>query len=100
MKDLSKESLALISEKRGINLIFVFVSDESFVHSIGQRAIGVIYKPEHERFGNYVPTVLSQRYDSLIFINKTGALRPISPDSGVCEELELIVENIQSPATY
>jgi erythromycin esterase len=45
--------------------------------SNGQRAIGVVYNPKHERFGNYVPTILSKRYDALIFIDKTNALSPL-----------------------
>jgi erythromycin esterase len=44
---------------------------------IGHRAIGVVYNPEHERFGNYVPTILPKRYDAFIFLDKTSALHPI-----------------------
>ena len=44
---------------------------------IGHRAIGVVYNPEHERFGNYVPTILPKRYDAFIFIDETSALHPI-----------------------
>lgn len=43
----------------------------------GHRAIGVVYEPEHERRGNYVPTKLSQRYDNFIFIDETHALTPL-----------------------
>lgn len=43
----------------------------------GHRAIGVVYDPAHERFGNYVPTSLAQRYDAFIFIDQTRALEPI-----------------------
>jgi|GEM_PF-3775183 len=42
----------------------------------GHRAIGVVYNPGSER-GNYVSTVLPQRYDALLFIDKTTALRPV-----------------------
>jgi len=42
----------------------------------GQRAIGVVYQPSNER-GNYVPTILPQRYDGLIFLDKTRALSPL-----------------------
>ncbi len=42
----------------------------------GHRAIGVVYDPEHERWGNYVPTSLSKRYDAFIFIDETKALTP------------------------
>ena len=43
----------------------------------GHRAIGVVYRPEHERFGNYVPTVLPYRYDALLYIDRSEALRPL-----------------------
>jgi erythromycin esterase len=42
----------------------------------GHRAIGVIYHPEREA-GNYVPTILPQRYDALIFLAETTPLRPL-----------------------
>lgn len=41
------------------------------------RAIGVVYNPVHERYGNYVPTSLSSRYDVLLFIDNTTALSPL-----------------------
>lgn len=44
----------------------------------GHRAIGVVYDPRYERFGNYVPTILSERYDGFVFIDKTTALTPLS----------------------
>ena len=43
----------------------------------GQRAIGVVYHPEYEHLGNYVPTDLSRRYDALLSIDETEALRPL-----------------------
>lgn len=45
----------------------------------GHRAIGVVYHPEVERYGNYVRTKLSQRYDHFIFIDTTQALKPLTP---------------------
>jgi erythromycin esterase len=45
--------------------------------SIRHRAIGVVYDPERERYGNYVPTKLSQRYDAFVFIDETKALHPL-----------------------
>lgn len=49
---------------------------------IGHRAIGVVYNPEHESYGNYVPTILPKRYDAFIYIDQTTALHPlhIKPD--------------------
>ena len=36
----------------------------------------MVYQPEYERWGNYVPTVLPERYDAFLFIDKTRALHP------------------------
>ncbi len=41
------------------------------------RAIGVVYDPSLERYGNYVPTVLPRRYDAFVYIDETRALRPL-----------------------
>ncbi|WP_291098255.1 MULTISPECIES: erythromycin esterase family protein [unclassified Flavobacterium] len=57
---------------------------------IGHRAIGVVYNPEHERFGNYVPTILPKRYDAFIFIDETTALHPI----------HIVPDGNQIPETY
>lgn len=40
----------------------------------GQRAIGVVYHPDREVPGNYVPTNPAERYDALIYIEETRAL--------------------------
>ncbi|MFV8360148.1 erythromycin esterase family protein [Flavobacterium sp. LS1P3] len=38
------------------------VKDEKCLPSyIGHRAIEVVYNPQHERFGNYVPTIMPKR---------------------------------------
>ncbi|MFC3803431.1 erythromycin esterase family protein [Cohnella sp. GCM10012308] len=44
---------------------------------LDHRAIGVVYHPEHER-GNYVPTMLAERYDAFIFMDRTSALAPLA----------------------
>ena len=41
------------------------------------RAIGVVYDPRHERWGNYVPTSLARRYDAFLFFDRTQALQPL-----------------------
>jgi erythromycin esterase len=43
----------------------------------GQRAIGVVYNPLYEKYGNYVPTYISSRYDAFLFIDETHALHPL-----------------------
>jgi erythromycin esterase-like protein len=42
----------------------------------GHRAVGVVYHPEHD-FKNYVPTLLTHRYDALIYIDASNALHPL-----------------------
>ena len=37
----------------------------------------MVYHPEYERFGNYVPTVLPRRYDAFCYIDETHALHPL-----------------------
>lgn len=43
----------------------------------GHRAIGVVYHPDYERYGNYVPTILPLRYDALLYLDRTRALHPL-----------------------
>lgn len=43
---------------------------------LGQRAIGEVYGPDTEN-GNYVPTCMGGRYDALIWLEQTTALRPL-----------------------
>jgi erythromycin esterase-like protein len=43
----------------------------------GHRAIGVVYNPDHERYGNYVPSVLPYRYDAIVYVDRSNAVRPL-----------------------
>lgn len=63
-------------------------SSAFFDRPIGHRAIGVVYDPERESFGNYVPSILPKRYEALVFIDTTKALHPlhIKPDGGQIPE--------------
>lgn len=58
-------------------LIFNDQIRESFTKWIGHRAIGVVYNPEYEAYGNYVPSIIGKRYDAFIFIDETKALTPL-----------------------
>ena len=51
-------------------------TNADFLKQRGHRAIGVVYHPEYERYGNYVPTVLPLRYDAFLFLTETQALCP------------------------
>jgi erythromycin esterase len=44
---------------------------------IGHRAIGVVYRPQFEQFGNYVPSLIPERYDAFLFVDRTQALHPL-----------------------
>ena len=45
--------------------------------SIRHRAIGVVYDPYREKYGNYVPSVMANRYDAFVYIDQTRALHPL-----------------------
>ncbi len=57
-------------------LIFDYSEKEKFMKTLPQRAVGVVYNPLAEE-GNYVPTRLSQRYDVIIYLDKTRAITPL-----------------------
>ena len=60
--------------------LFVFGNDrDGWPESLRQhRAIGVVYHPEREPFGNWVPTVIGSRYDAFVSFPQTEALHPLA----------------------
>jgi len=66
---LGRDSLLIFNETGDLEPLFQ--------QTRGHRAIGVVYNPEHERYGNYVPTALSRRYDAFIYLDETHALHPL-----------------------
>ncbi|MCY1144424.1 erythromycin esterase family protein [Actinoplanes sp. Pm04-4] len=58
------------------------------VDALPHRAIGVVYRPEHEQYGNYVPSVIGDRYDAFLWFDETRALRPLHPLHVDTHELE------------
>ncbi|HEU4628779.1 MAG TPA: erythromycin esterase family protein [Gemmatimonadaceae bacterium] len=44
---------------------------------VEHRAIGVVYDPRAERWGNYVPTIVPRRYDAFCYVDETRALDPL-----------------------
>lgn len=74
----------LLHKKYGQDCFFIFEenNDSIFTKKIDHRAIGVVYNPERERFGNYVPTVMNRRYDAFIFLDETKALYPLHMPAG------------------
>ncbi len=68
-------------------LLFDRSPGRALLEQRGHRAIGVVYRPEYEQFGNYVPTVLPRRYDAFVFLDHTRALEPLTePERHVIEE--------------
>jgi erythromycin esterase-like protein len=62
--------------------LFVFPRDErldALTDELDHRAIGVVYHPEREKYGNYVPTVLGERYDAFCWFDRSQAVRPLHP---------------------
>ncbi|HRI62158.1 MAG TPA: erythromycin esterase family protein, partial [Saprospiraceae bacterium] len=57
---------------------------------VPHRAIGVVYNPETEKKGNYVPTLIPLRYDAFMFFDKTTALNP----------LHISTDPLQMPETF
>jgi erythromycin esterase-like protein len=61
------------------NKLLLFTGQESAAlrEKRGHRAIGVVYHPEYEQYGNYVPSVLPRRYDAFLYLDETEALHPL-----------------------
>lgn len=60
---------------------FVFSEDlksnSDLQNRIPHRAVGVVYNPVYERLGNYVPTVIPERYDAFVFFDQSEGLKTI-----------------------
>lgn len=77
-RDGSWEDVLHRAGARNKLLLFGDVRDAGvFVEERGHRAIGVVYHPHYEQFGNYVPTVLPRRYDAFCYVDETRALHPL-----------------------
>ncbi|MFJ1454789.1 erythromycin esterase family protein [Nocardia sp. N2S4-5] len=75
--------------------VFVFPSGDRpdlLGDELGHRAIGVVYHPEREQWGNYVPTVLGDRYDAFFWFDRTHALHALSAMRHNAIGDELVVE--------
>jgi erythromycin esterase-like protein len=73
---------ALLHDAIGRDALFVLPRGERaqcqwLSDRLDHRAIGVVYRPERERWGNYVPTVLGERYDAFCYLEETSPLMPL-----------------------
>jgi erythromycin esterase-like protein len=70
----------LLHEAWGAPGLFVFptATRAQWLEAVrGHRAIGVVYRPSNDQYGNWVPTVLGRRYDAFCFFDETSALHPL-----------------------
>jgi erythromycin esterase-like protein len=49
-------------------------------HPLLERAIGVVYRPETERFSHYFEAVLAEQFDAWVWIEQTSAVTPLGPE--------------------
>lgn len=81
-----EKSIEAILHKEGKHnryILFSEAADVRYNKLLDHRAIGVVYDPAWEKYGNYVPSVLSEHYDAFFYFDRTTALHPLSlhPDS-------------------
>ena len=93
LPEAKKGSIEYLLHKSGTGnkllLMDDFMKNDVFMENhIGHRAVGVVYHPAFEQYGNYVPTVLPLRYDAFIYLDKTKALHPlhVQPDGNQMPE--------------
>jgi len=84
----------ILQQSGGYKNKLLFTEDPEFRKEfndyLDHRAIGVVYNPGFEDWGNYVPTIIPKRYDAFIFLSETTALHP----------LHLKPDGHQVPETY
>ncbi|MGY1662672.1 erythromycin esterase family protein [Geodermatophilus sp. SYSU D00705] len=72
---------ALLHDEVGEDALLVWPPDgprpAALDRQLDHRAIGVVYRPERERWGNYVPTVLARRYDAFLYLDTSRPLQPL-----------------------
>lgn len=73
---------ALLHETGAFDKYVVFRgTSDSLGVELPHRAIGVVYDPHRERLGNYVPSVIGERYDAFVYYEKSSAIRPLDVPS-------------------
>jgi erythromycin esterase len=86
----------LVHQAVGGDGLFVFDGSENggipdLDQHADHRAIGVVYNPGAERWGNYVPTVIPSRYDAFLFVDETRAVDALHM---------LVKDDAEVPETY
>ncbi|HZI40885.1 MAG TPA: erythromycin esterase family protein [Gemmatimonadaceae bacterium] len=79
-EDVMHDAIAADFDAKAALIVFDDADDGGITgldEPIDHRAIGVVYDPSHERWGNYVPTIVPRRYDAFMFVDETRALSPL-----------------------
>lgn len=86
-------SIEAVLNGENVRRCYILFNEEKYglyKAAIPHRAIGVVYDPLREKYGNYVPSILSRRYNAFIYFDETQALHP----------LHLHPDKHKLPATY
>jgi len=73
-------SIEAVLHKENAGASYILFSEEEhglYRTAVPHRAIGVVYDPLSEKYGNYVPSILSRRYNAFIYFEETKALHPL-----------------------
>jgi erythromycin esterase-like protein len=72
----------LLDLRQGVNEETV----EALLEPRLERFIGVIYRPETERWSHYAQAVLPNQFDAWVWFDETRAVTPLDDDPGSGEE--------------
>jgi erythromycin esterase-like protein len=82
VRPAQKNSLEERLNRTGIESFYLLFDEDDrnhrgFMRPIGNRAIGVVYNPQQDA-RQFVPSIVPMRYDAIVFISKTSALKPLN----------------------
>ncbi|WP_207491785.1 erythromycin esterase family protein [Aridibaculum aurantiacum] len=72
-----EDLLQQAGEENKLLLLDELTHHAMYEERIAHRAIGVVYNPEYEMYGNYVPSIIPLRYDAFLYLHQTTALHPL-----------------------
>jgi erythromycin esterase-like protein len=81
-------SLERLLHEAGIDRGVLELRDGLLGDELLQRMIGVIYRPESERWSHYLQARAAEQFDLLVHIDQTSALEPLEPWSSTEEPAE------------
>jgi erythromycin esterase-like protein/predicted phosphoribosyltransferase len=81
-EDLLHQASAIAETDLMLDLRNQGAATEALTEPRLERAIGVIYKPETERFSHYFHAIMPRQFDTVLHIDRTSAVQPIDADPG------------------